>query len=157
MTSPLEINEPASNWHCLSDLWPPGWTPERRLRVIVLEELELLFQGLGVLDCFDVLGGLDVLNNLGGLKVLVSGCSTVSTYSAVLTSSTTLEVLRCSSRGVRRWSRGIWPASPERAGWPVGYRAFRIVKGSTLKPVPTALMVALGGMLSVNGRSLSQT
>ncbi len=30
----------------------------------------------------------------------------------------------------------------------------RIVKGSTSKPISTALTVALGGMLSVNGRRL---
>ncbi len=48
----------------------------------------------------------------------------------------------------------MWPGSSERAGWPVGYRDFRIIKGSTSKVVLIAMTVALGGMLSVNGRNL---
>ncbi len=95
----------------------------------VLDDLD----GLDVLEGHEVLDGLGLLDKLkvfDGLDVLVSRCSTVSTYSAVLTSSTIVTGLRCLSRGAQ-WSQGIWPASPERAGWPVRYRAFRIVKRST--------------------------
>ncbi len=65
--------------------------------------------------------GLNVLDNC---EVLVSRC---------------LTVVRCSTTVSR-----LWPASPKRAGWPVGYRTFRIIKGSIIVvDTTTALLVDL--------------
>ncbi len=105
--------------------------------------------GLNVKGGSDVLVGLNVLsgcniirnaNVLGGLVHL--------TVSICIVISICLTIARCSMT-----SQGIWPAFPKRAGWPVGYRAFRIVKRSTIVVYITTTSWP-GGMFSVNGRSL---
>ena len=149
----IKIEELAFNGRCNSGchqkICPSqDWKVYIALGICVVgnENLVLILQWFGR---FNVYNRLDIVVNLDGL---------VARDSLDLWAWRSPDARR--SRGAwRSWvarqclSRIIWPASSKRAGWPVEYRAYRIVKWLTSKPVLSALTIARG-MLSVNRRSV---